>query len=279
MNESEAPSPDLDASCRTVRIHRIDGPDAELRADDDRVMLEDTVTIMVRDVGSFTLMCTPTDVEALALGFAFAEGMIDSVDDVLGISVGKDDPNVVALEVEDPAHVTTRRNMIVATSCGMCGQRTIEALLAGTSPCEQTVRMTRENLLAVTERLGDMQHLFGATGGSHAAGVFDAQANIVAFGEDIGRHTALDKAIGKCLQAGRSTAGCVAALSGRASFEMVAKAARAGIEIIAAVSAPSSFAIEAAEQWNITLCGFVRPPRANIYTHPSRIIGLAEAGS
>ena len=278
MNEPEALSPDLEPSWQTVRIHRIDGSDAEPRATDDRVVLEHTVTIMVQDVGNFTLMCTPTDVEALALGFAFAEGMIGSIDDVLSITIAKDDPNVVALEVEDPSHITTRRNMIVATSCGMCGQRTLEALLAGTTPCEQTVSITRENLLAVTEHLLDMQHLFRATGGSHAAGVFDAEANVIAFGEDIGRHTALDKAIGKCLQTGRSPVGCVAALSGRASFEMVAKAARAGIEIIAAVSAPSSFAVEAAEKWNITLCGFVRPPRANIYTHPERIIDLADAG-
>lgn len=276
MKQSEAPAPDLDGDIRTVRIHRIDGPDAPPQSAEDHVVFEDTVTIMVQDVGSFTLMCTPTDVEALAVGFAFAEGMIDSADDVLALTVGKGDPNVVALEVEDPAHVTTRRNMIVATSCGMCGQRTLDALLASTKPCEQTISMTRQNLLAVTEHLLDMQHIFRATGGSHAAGVFDGEANMLSFGEDIGRHTALDKAIGKCLLNGVSTAGCVAALSGRASFEMVAKAARGGIEIVAAVSAPSSFAIEAAERWNVTLCGFVRPPRANIYTHPQRIEGLID---
>ena len=274
MEQPQAPSPDLGQDTRTVRILRIDGPDGQPQPAEDRVVFEHTVTIMVQDVGNFTLMCTPTDVEALAVGFAFAEGMIDSADDVLAITVGKDDPNVVAMEVEDPDHITTRRNMIVATSCGMCGQRSIEALLAGTQPCETTISMTRQNLLAVTEGLLDMQHLFRATGGSHAAAVFDAQANMVAFGEDIGRHTALDKAIGKCLLAGVSPAGCVAALSGRASFEMVAKAARAGIEIIAAVSAPSSFAVEAAERWNVTLCGFVRPPCANVYTHPARIAGL-----
>ena len=274
MKSPESLSPDLQAAMRDVRIYRIDGPDAAPRIAEDHVVFEDTVTIMVQDVGNFTLMCTPTDVEALAVGFAFAEGMIDSADDVLSITPGKDDPNVVALEVEDPAHVTTRRNMIVATSCGMCGQRTLDALLAPTQPCPETVTMTRENLLEVTEHLLDMQHLFRATGGSHAAAVFDAQANMLAFGEDIGRHTALDKAIGKCLLAGRPLAGCVAALSGRASFEMVAKAARAGIEIVAAVSAPSSFAVDAAQRWGVTLCGFVRPPRANVYTHPQRIEGL-----
>lgn len=272
MKSPESLSPDLRAAMRDVRIYRIDGPDAAPRIAEDHVVFEDTVTIMVQDVGNFTLMCTPTDVKALAVGFAFAEGMIDSADDIIGITIAKDDPNVVALEVEDPSHVTTRRNMIVATSCGMCGQRTLEALLERTEPCEHTTSITPANLLAVTEHLLAMQDLFRVTGGSHAAGVFDTDANVIAFGEDIGRHTALDKAVGKCLLAGRDPAGCVAALSGRASFEMVAKAARAGIEIVAAVSAPSSFAVEAAEKWGVTLCGFVRPPRANVYTHGERIV-------
>jgi len=277
MKPPEPLTPELESAMRGVQIRRIgpDGVTGELF--DDHVVFEHIVTIMVKDVGSFTLMCTPTDVEALAVGFAFAEGMIDSADDIVGITIAKDDPNVVALEVEDPSHVTTRRNMIVATSCGMCGQRTLDALLARTEPCKHTASITPANLLAATEHLLAMQHLFRATGGSHAAGIFDTEANVVAFGEDIGRHTALDKAIGKCLLAGLDPAGCVAALSGRASFEMVAKAARAEIEIVAAVSAPSSFAVEAAEKWGVTLCGFVRPPRANIYTHAERIV--AQRGS
>jgi len=272
MNASEALPPDVAAATRTVQVRSIDG--AASSQADDLVVLEHTVTLLVKDLGSFTLMCTPTDVEAMAVGFAFAEGIIDSADDVVALAVGKDDPNVVALEVEDPAAASTRRNMIIATSCGMCGRRTIEALLERTEPCRTTTRITREALLALPQRLEEIQGLYRATGASHAAALFDAEGHMVAGGEDIGRHTAMDKAIGTCLLAGRSPAGCVAALSGRASFEMVAKAARAGIEIIAAVSAPSSFAIEAAERWNITLCGFVRPPRANVYTHPTRITGV-----
>jgi len=277
MKPSEPLTPEIESATRPVKIHRIGANGMASEAFDDHVVFEHTVTIMVKDVGSFTLMCTPTDVKALAVGFAFAEGMIDSFNDIVDIAVAKDDPNVVAIEVEDPSHVTTRRNMIVATSCGMCGQRTLEALLTRTEPCQFTTTIAPENLLAVTDHLLAMQDLFRATGGSHAAGVFDTDGNVVAFGEDIGRHTALDKAIGKCLLAGRNPAGCVAALSGRASFEMVAKAARAGIEIVAAVSAPSSFAVEAAEKWGVTLCGFVRPPRANVYTHAERIVTPGES--
>jgi len=276
MKPPEPITPAIEAATRRLQIHRISSPERAPELTEDLVVFEHTVTIMVKDVGSFTLMCTPTDVEALALGFAFAEGMIDSAHDVVALAISKDDPNTVALEVEDPSHVTTRRNMIIATSCGMCGQRTIDALLARTEPCEYTASMSPENLLAVTENLLSLQDVFRVTGASHAAGIFDTEGSMVAFGEDIGRHTALDKAIGKCLSSDRPTAGCVAALSGRASFEMIAKAARAGIEIVAAVSAPSSFAVEAAQRWGVTLCGFVRPPRANVYTHPRRIIGLDE---
>jgi FdhD protein len=113
--------------------------------------------------------------------------------------------------------------------------------------------------------------LFEKTGGAHAAAIFDTAGSIMAFAEDIGRHSAFDKVIGKCLMAGLETKGCGVALSGRISLEMVTKAARAGIELIAAVSAPSSFAIEAAQRWNITLCGFVRSGRMNVYTYQQRI--------
>jgi FdhD protein len=116
-----------------------------------------------------------------------------------------------------------------------------------------------------------MQHIFRMTGGAHAAGISDSSGKISAFAEDIGRHNALDKAIGKCLLGGLPMKSCAVALSGRVSLEMVTKSARAGIELIAAVSAPTSLAIEAAERWNITLCGFVRSDKLNVYTHSKRI--------
>ena len=109
------------------------------------------------------------------------------------------------------------------------------------------------------------------TGGTHAAGVFDTNGRTLSFAEDLGRHNAMDKAIGKCLLDGLLTDGCGISLSGRASFEMVSKAARAKLELVASVSAPSSLAIEAAERAGITLCGFVRSGCANVYTHPERI--------
>ncbi len=257
-----------------IAIHRLAGPGEPPEAGSDRVVIEQAVTIMVEEVGNFTILCSPTDIEALAVGFVFAEGIIDSMDDVIGLRRSDDEAGVVAMRVEEPSRVVNKRNLIVSSSCGLCGARNIERMLAGTSACGQTLRVPPEIPTGAIEHMQSRQQIFRATGGSHAAAVFDGTGEIASLAEDIGRHIALDKAIGKCLLARRPTAGYGVALSGRVSLEMVAKSARAGIELITAVSAPSSLAIEAARHWNITLCGFVRSGRANVYTCPERIEGL-----
>jgi FdhD protein len=162
--------------------------------------------------------------------------------------------------------------MIVASSCGMCGTRNIDKMLTQIPACDESLKISSNILIEVIENLRSKQQIFQVTGGSHAAGIFDSSGNIIAFAEDLGRHSALDKVIGKCLLDKLPTKGFAAVLSGRISLEMVTKAAKAGIELIVAVSAPSSFAIEAAERWNITLCGFVRSDKLNVYTHSKRII-------
>ena len=240
----------------------------------DCVVSERAITVMIDKVGSFTIMCTPSDLEALAVGFIFSEGIITSTRDIVSITIKESMPDVVGVVVEDPGRVTIQRNLIVASSCGMCGVRNIDKMLADMPVCSNTAEVTPATLFQVVEDIRPLQELFRVTGGSHAAGIFDSQGRIFAFAEDIGRHSALDKAIGKAILSEQSTAGCGAVLSGRVSLEMVTKAAKAGIEVIAAVSAPSSFALEAAEKWNITVCGFVRGKKMNIYTHPERISGL-----
>lgn len=241
----------------------------------DCVVTEQAVTVMIDKVGSFTIMATPSDMEALAVGFVFSEGIIDGFQDCLAVSRNENLHNVVGIEVQNPTQIT-KRNMIVASSCGMCGVRNIEKLLADIPECKMTLNIAADVLIQISEAMRSKQTLFKATGGAHAAGIFDVAGNIIAFAEDIGRHSAFDKAIGKCLMAGLETTGCGVVLSGRISLEMVTKAARAGIELIGAVSAPSSFAIEAAHLWNITVCGFVRTGRMNIYTHPERITDVQE---
>ena len=254
----------------TAEVTRLktDGPTESLT---DYVVAEEVVTVMIDKVGSFTILCSPDDIEALAIGFIYSEGMIDSIDDVVTVSMKKELPNVVGIVVGDPSQIAIRRNLIIASSCGMCGTRNIEKMLSDMPRCSRTLEMSRNELFTIMEKLRSVQKIYRLTGGSHAAGIFTKDAEMISFAEDIGRHSALDKAIGKCLLQKHSMKGCAAALSGRISLEMVTKAAKAGIELIAAVSAPSSFAIKAAKKWNITLCGFIRDKKINVYTDSGRI--------
>jgi FdhD protein len=238
----------------------------------DNVIVEQPVTIMIDKVGSFTVMCTPSDIEALAVGFTFSEGMINSIEEVVATYTKPELPNVIGVEIQDPTKVGVGRNLIIASSCGMCGVRNIEKMFQNIPACESTLKVTNHLLIEIMQKLRKLQPVFDLTGGSHGAAIFNSSGEIIAFAEDIGRHNATDKAIGKCLLAGLERRSCGLALSGRVSLEIVTKAARAGIELIAAVSAVSSYAVSAAEKWNITLCGFVRPDKMNVYTRHERII-------
>ena len=245
------------------------------RRDPCDVVVEELLTIMVEDVGSFAVMCTPCDATALAVGFAFTEGIISSKDDVVQLSERRD-PHVVALQVDEPQKIVTRRNLIVTSACGFCGLRNLEKLVAGLTPSKESLKVSVSLLHDVAGKMRDRQVLFTKTGGTHAAAIFSAQGEIIAFAEDIGRHNALDKVIGLCVLNDQSMDQCGVMLSSRLSLELIAKAARAGIEIMAAVSAPSTLAIHTADRCHITLCGFVRGDRATVYTHPQRIQDLEE---
>jgi len=240
------------------------------RRDPGEVVAEELLTIMIEDVGSFAVMCTPCDVKAFAVGFAFSEGMISSADDVLQYTE-RHDPFTVAMRLDEPEQVISSRNLIVTSSCGLCGSRNIDNLLAGTVTCKDTLRMSVPDLCRIAREMHKQQDLFERTGGAHAAAIFSADGEIISFAEDIGRHNALDKVIGKSLAAGQSLEQRGVMLSGRVSLELVAKTARAGIEVLAAISAPSSLAMRAAQRCNITLCCFVRGDRTTVYTHPHRI--------
>jgi len=255
-----------------IRISVDGGPPVRDRCD---VLVEDVLTIMVEGGGSITIMCTPTDTVALAAGFLFAEGIIGGAEDIVRLTT-KEGPNVVAVRVEGPARTAASRNLIVTSSCGLCGSRNIERFIESLTPGEDSLRISPQVLQQVGKEMRDRQGLFDRTGGCHAAAIFSENGEIIAMGEDIGRHNAFDKAVGKCLLSGTSLRRRGAMLSGRISLEMLAKAARAGVELVAAVSAPSSLAVDVAERCHITLCGFVRADRATVYTHPHRITGLTE---
>ena len=276
-NSQGSSTSELDPSTRSVDVLRIstagDPPERERCS----VVVEELVTLSIDDVGSYMLMCTPCDLKAFAVGFLFSEGLIGSADDVAILSICDDDPNAIRVRLlEPPTDLESQRNLIVASSCGMCGTTDIETILSGLEAAGDTLKVPGSLLNEVADRMHSSQRVFGETGAAHAAGIFSADGEIIAIAEDLGRHNALDKVVGKCLLTGVPTQGFGAVLSGRVSLELATKAARAGIEIIVAVSAPTSLAIDIANRCNITLCGFVRPGRASIYTHPRRITDAAE---
>ena len=237
------------------------------------VVREAPVRIDVEGVETYTILCTPSDRLAMALGFLYSEGVVDSMDEVQVLKHCDDDPGTIRVRLTgDVPRIDDRgRNLLIVSSCGACGSEDLEKRIDALPPVGDTLKIENSDLSAVNEALRQRQSLFDACGGTHAAALFDAEGAIVAMAEDTGRHNALDKAVGKCLLAGVRTAGLGAALSGRVSMEMVAKCVRAGIELISAVSAPTSLAVEVADKCNVTLCAFVRESRATVFTHPRRV--------
>jgi FdhD protein len=181
------------------------------------------------------------------------------------------------VQLTDPTRVDPRRkNVTIGSACGVCGGReAVENLVTGLVAVADTTRLGSAQFGQLMSAMRELQTVFGETGGAHAAAIFDRGAHIVAVAEDLGRHNALDKVIGKCLLREVDLSGCGVLLSSRLSLEMITKAIRARCEIIAAVSAPTSLAIEIAGRFGVTLCGFVRGGRATIYSHPQRIVELA----
>lgn len=262
-----------------------------------QVIDEDVLTIEIEDVGVYALMWSPTEAndravgytiedgvladagrvpEALALGagFAFTEGIVDRLEDIAHMAVCPERPDVVRMRLVDPAGVTVqRRNVIMNSSCGVCGGRErIQGALAAGSRAGDVLRLSITDFERMREAMRLQQEIFGRTGGAHGAMIFDAALQPAAAAEDLGRHNALDKVIGHRFLSGENFAGCGVFLTSRVSYEMVAKSVRAGFEVVAAISAPSSMAIEAADRFGITLCGFVRDDGAKLYTHPHRIV-------
>ena len=171
-----------------------------------------------------------------------------------------------------------RRHGMVTSSCGLCGGRElVENGVLGLKPVPDALRFNGELLGNVISAMRKRQIIFQKTGGAHAAAVFASDGTVLAAAEDLGRHNALDKVIGICLLRRQSMEACGVLLSSRLSFEMIVKAVRARLELVAAVSAPTSLAIDIAEQYGITLCGFVRDGRATIYTHDRRVRDKAPA--
>jgi FdhD protein len=259
----------------SVRADRISTSDAGQSPIEEQVCVvrEVPVRIDVEGVETYTILCTPADKLAMALGFLFSEGVVDTLDEVKVLKQCDDDPDTIRVRLtgDVPRIDDKGRNLLIVSSCGACGAEDFEKRIDALPLVGDTFKVENSDLSAVNVALRQRQSLFDACGGTHAAALFDAAGAIVSIAEDTGRHNALDKAVGKCLLAGIQTAGLGAALSGRVSLEMVSKCVRAGIELITAVSAPTSLAVEVADRCNITLCAFVRESRATVFTHPHRV--------
>jgi FdhD protein len=223
-------------------------------------------------------MRTPGADYQLAVGFLFTEGLIapgdvrrvaycDDLDDeeqrynVVTVTLGR------AFD-----HDRLHRNFFATSSCGICGKAALDDVEVRCAPVAPGPRVPASVLVTLPDRLREKQSVFDRTGGLHAAGLFTPGGELVSLREDVGRHNAVDKVIGEQVLAGRTPlANHVLQVSGRASFEIVQKAAVAGIPIVAAVSAPSSLAVEAGERFGMTIVGFVREGRLNDYAHPERV--------
>lgn len=249
--------------------------DGELEYLPDDLTIEEPLEIRIRGKSVATTMRTPGHDEELAAGFLLSEAIVRNATDIMEISAAVD--NRVDIELKHGVKLklnSAKRFGTISSSCGLCGKTTIDAIRQNFPAVRSTqIRIDVETLLSLPEKLRNAQSDFARTGGIHAAGIFDVKGRLKIAREDIGRHNAVDKAIGRAfLEELLPLERHLLLVSGRASFEIMQKALAARIPIVAAVSAPSSLAVEFARESNQTLIGFLRPPSFNVYSHIERVI-------
>lgn len=283
-----APGPEAAIAPRIVHRAVHAGPGDEPH--DDAIAVEEPLEIRIAGDAVAVTMRTPGDDGDLALGFLYAEGIIEGASDVGSVShCGRPGAegfgNVVEVVPGAGARLewerveATRRGTITTAACGVCGRRSIDDLLDLCTALPPGPVVARQALRGAIEEMRAAQGLFERTGGTHAAAVHAADGRRLVAREDVGRHNAVDKVVGALLRdrlVGRGAgegpgAPAILAVSGRASFEIVQKAMRARIPVVASVSAPTSLAVDLAVKGGLTLAGFVRGARVNVYAHPARI--------
>ena len=264
---------------REVALTRVAA--AGVTAERDAVAREEPLEIQVRGVSVAVLMRTPGHDEELARGFLVTERIVRAADEITAVRHCRvvEDPaaedNVIAVSLRADVALdleALRRNLFTSASCGICGKATIDQALAVAPPLDDPTRVAPAAVRAVMTRLAAAQPVFAATGGLHGAGLFTADGALRVVREDVGRHNAVDKVVGWALARGPlPLAGHILAVSGRISFEIAQKALAARIPIVAAVSAPTSLAVDLAERAGLTLVGFARGESFNIYGERERI--------
>jgi FdhD protein len=275
------------ASSRPVRIGRYDA--GAWTATGDEIAAEEPLQLLLDGEPLSVIMRTPGNDIELALGLLHAERVITSVDDVASLRISAEaqeteeriavasdllESNAVDVHLRSTAARRPRRSFLSSSACGVCGATTMEDLAHDHAALAAGLVIDARVLPPLADRLRERQQLFERTGGLHAAGLFTAEGSLVTLREDIGRHNAVDKVVGRAvLDRAVPIAGAILAVSGRAGYEVVQKAVAAGIPILVAVGAPSSLAVATAVRFGLTLVGFLRGERFNVYSEPARVRG------
>ncbi len=286
MSSTEVVAPKIEPPAQSgtmiVRILRT-GLDSQVERN-DRVAVEAPLEYLLHHpalglepVSFGTTMRTPGDDEYLAAGLLYGEGIVNHPDDIEVIESSTRRPNVVNVRLRPEVQMemqTATRRFSAGSSCGVCGTTGLDAAIARAAATRiaETGPIDLSLLLGLPSRMREAQSKFGDTGGIHASALFDFTGNPVTVAEDVGRHNAFDKLVGECLMSGRlPLKEHIVLLSGRASFELVQKALRSGVSILAAIGVPSSLAVNLAVASGMTLVGFLREKHFNVYSSPQRI--------
>jgi FdhD protein len=281
------PDPAAVAPGATAAVRVRVAADLESRERTDWLAVEEPLEIRAGGPGQppvsvAVTMRTPGHDFELAVGFLYTEGLIKSRDELAASAVallrragppGDRACNIARVRLSGPFDGSSlKRNFFATSSCGVCGKATLDQIAVRCPRVGDGPKVGRSVILALPDALRRAQEVFDRTGGLHAAGLFDADGRLIAVREDVGRHNAVDKIVGRGLLDGAlPLADRILLVSGRTSFEIVQKAAVAGVPVVCAVSAPSSLAVSAADRLGITLVGFLRGANFNVYTRPERI--------
>ena len=252
-------------------IWKFDG--SELRSTRDQVATEEPLQITVDGTPVAVVMRTLGNDADLVSGFLLTEGLISSLDDVVRVDFDRAKNHAYVFLADHVVldHARLSRNLFSASSCGICGKASIEAIHRHAPPIDSELKVAAKLLLSLPATLRSAQDVFDYTGGLHAAALVSESGDILVLREDVGRHNAIDKVIGWAVGKKIDLPRTIIQVSGRVSFEVMQKALVARIPVVSAISAPSSLAVEFARESGQTLVGFLRPPLFNVYAGPERI--------
>jgi FdhD protein len=267
-------------SVRKLHVGRVE--ELAMSRADDFVAVEEPLEIRLGTRSFSVTMRTPGSDLELAAGFLFAEGVIRSAAQIRSLCTLEEDPNIVVVQLTDEEQsrpAPAKRDLLITSACGVCGKASLAELASNACPTlpPDGLRIDPSVIYRLADRLREAQTVFETTGGLHAAAMFTMDGTLVSIREDVGRHNAVDKLIGAALLSHLTPlTNSLLLVSGRASFELVQKALMAGVPLLAAVGAPSSLAVTTADRCGMTLIGFLRGNRFNVYTHGYRIAGMEQ---